>query len=279
MSYQDNNYDNSSQEMEDPCRHKIISVETISECPSSEWPATGVPGPLVVKTPVVLTEARVQVNIEAIVRLPRAAISIRKIEKDVHIKQCKILPFNDAHTIKAFIRGFVRKTIEFADIKCVDDDGISGGLDHLTTDIPFECATEIKTSVPIQGLTFYDPQPQGDIHFSSKHGMHTHSKESAFLNRQHFAEKPFCELIYAQVIELDTVEEKKGRFCGEHYAFDTIKEIMVVDLYVKILQRQQVDVPGKPAKKKGPFCIPDIRSSTYAARPIFHPVPRPKKTH
>lgn len=177
MSYQDSSYEEPSQEMEYQCRHELISVETISECPSSEWPATGVPGPLVIKTPVVLTEARVQVNMESVIRLPKSAISIRHIEKDVYIKQCKVLPYEDEHTVKVFLCGFVRKTIEFADIKCVDDDGVSGGIDHFTTDIPFECATEIKTKNPIQGRVFMNRSRRGNFYFLQSTGrMHTATK-------------------------------------------------------------------------------------------------------
>ena len=101
-------------------------------------------GKIVTKVPVVLAEVTLQVNIDTTIVFPEPVLEIKDIKKRLKITQCRLL----LPTNKLFVKGFVRKNIQYAspstDISESTSKSISSDLHSLTVDVPFTSITEIK---------------------------------------------------------------------------------------------------------------------------------------
>ncbi|WP_209125421.1 CsxC family protein [Alkalihalobacillus sp. BA299] len=205
-------------------------AQTLSQCESTPVDITGV-GDRVVKVPVVVAHEQIQVDIESVDRLPKPAREIKRIRKNVHLTQCKVVQSGLTGNVKLFLAGFVRKNIEFV-TSC------SGAIEHHTVEVPFSCV------VPLTTTNFEDQLSSikngvVDILFNDKKGMGMDMKERGILTVENFNEKPFCELEQAFITELDISEDWKPG-CN---VFRTLREKIILDLELKVLQVQQVFVP------------------------------------
>lgn len=220
----------------DCCEGKILTTRTLSECSNHHIPLGH---KVIARLPVVLAELLVQVDVESIIKLEEPALEIKRIMKNVHINQCKLL----LPTHKLFISGFVRKNIEFATVGCVSGRGISGDIKHTTVNIPFECVTKVEfDQEPCFALTV--PGADREIEFLNKCLLGANRNEQTFVDIERFTEKPFCELIFAHITEADIeCENIPVEFNPRENLFQTVKEKMVLHLMVKVLQNQQVKIP------------------------------------
>ncbi len=230
------------------CKHKVKHAKTLSECAAEFRPIIGVDGPLVAKIPVVLAEPEVQINVEALIPLPERALEIKRILKDLSITQCKLVPsgrfVDDDRIYKLFLAGCVRKNIEYATIDSspFNKRRISGDIRHTTVNVPFDCVVEVPLSPDV--LVFRDPRFFSErIDFISKCGLSRDPSEVILRNRADFQEMPFCEIIDAEVVELDIQEDGTCLVNGER-TFRKLREKMVIHVAFKILQTQQVNIPG-----------------------------------
>lgn len=238
------------------CKAQICSSKTLTECPGQDITPTGKKGPLVAKIPVVIAEKRVQIDVESVIKLEEPAIEIKRIRKNVFLTQCKLLPMsgmtNDGKitTGKLFLKGFVRKNIEFATAKCNKDNKIiSGDIRHTTVKVPFECITLITFAVPPEFCTRIN---QTEVEIFDPCILGKDMREQNFVDFECFTERPFCELEDARIIEIDVEKDcdcHDTRCCDccedKLETFQTITEKMVVFLRLKVLQNQQVTIPGK----------------------------------
>ena len=110
-----------------------------------------------VKVPAVLAELTIQFNVNSTISLPEPAIEIKNIKKRLKITQCILLQ----NTNMLFIKGFVRKNIDYSTRKCSTDEGICGDIRHCTMDVPFNCTT----AVIFNGLDPIDPIPTTSTEF------------------------------------------------------------------------------------------------------------------
>ncbi|HZG59773.1 MAG TPA: DUF3794 domain-containing protein [Anoxybacillus sp.] len=211
-------------------------------------------GKIITKVPVVLAELTVQINTDATIKFPEPVLEIKDVKKSVKLTQCRLL----LPTNKLFIKGFVRKNIQYAspckEIEPNTSKTIASDLHSLTVDIPFKCVTEIKDflSKPVMpemnkrhefDFLVSKPLPSG---YPEKDELQTsdlsqfHQESSQFYN-----ELPFCELISSKIIEwdeaIDRVHLPDSAPIGEGY-FSTIEEKMVLDITLKVLQNQQIRV-------------------------------------
>lgn len=224
------------------------------ECHSSEHEPHVSIGKLIAKVPVVLAELTLQVNVDEIIKFPEPVLEIKDIKKRLKLTQCRLL----LPTNKLFIKGFVRKNIQYAspsnDIDQSTSSTVASDLHSFTVDIPFSCVTEIKhfLTKPVnpennkrQEFDFFvsQPLPSG---FPEKDELLT-SDLSQFHqeSKQFYNELPFCELISSKIIEwdeaIDRVPFPSASPIGEGY-FTKIEEKMVVDFTIKVLQNQQIRV-------------------------------------
>lgn len=211
-------------------------------------------GKIVTKVPVVLAEVTLQVNLDTTITFPEPVLEIKDIKKRLKITQCRLL----LPTNKLFVKGFVRKNIQFAspctDISESTSKSVSSDLHSFTVDVPFQCVTEIKKFLthPVmpevnerQEFDFFvsKPLPSG---FPEKDELLT-SDLSQFHqeSKQFYNELPFCELISSKIIEWDEAIDRMplpGAHPIDEGFFTTIEEKMVVDFTLKVLQNQQVRI-------------------------------------
>lgn len=261
-----------------PCKAKIIENETLPECGGWKVTPNGINGPLVAKIPVVLAEKKIQIDVESKLKLEDKVYEIKRIKKNLFITQCELLPRageKDGCVLKSgklFLGGFVRKNIEYATIKCIGEDGnvVCGDIKYCDFDVEFKCVSEIEYDVPPVVFTTSD---QKEIIMNTnckcncscgKCGGNVIEKnpcEQQFEHIIRFVEKPYCEIESAEIFEVDIHEDHKPGECGscdfgtgcDHKpsvsSFNKIIEKMVINITLKILQDQQVNIPGKCCHK------------------------------
>lgn len=211
-------------------------------------------GKIITKVPVILASLGIQLNLDAKIKFPEAVLEIKDIKKRVKLTQCRLL----LPTKKLFIKGFVRKNIQYAspssEIEESTTTSVASDLHSLTVDIPFQHVTEIKRFLSFPVMPEVNKRQEFDFAVSkslpsgfpekdellSSDLSQFHQESSQFYN-----ELPFCELVSSKIIEwdeaLDRVPLPDKSPLGEGY-FTTMEEKMVLDLCINVLQKQQIRV-------------------------------------
>ncbi|MBU3188023.1 hypothetical protein K9O30_00250 [Clostridium bowmanii] len=203
-----------------------VSSQTLCLSDGFNIEPNGINGPLVVKVPVVLAQKNIQIDVESEIKLKEPFYEIKRIKKTVFLTQCKLLPLSGRIidgvpvTGKLFISGYVRKNIEYATADCVDKKVVSGRIAHTTVDCPFTTVTEVRYVItPLVNTTIGDTTT--------------------------FAETPFCELEAVRIIEDELIRDPICHPINDKVQlYNKIVEKMVVYINVKVLQVQQVNIPG-----------------------------------
>jgi hypothetical protein len=247
---------------------RTTSTET---CEATNVTPTPIPaGTPIIKVPVVLQEIQVQIPMHAEIDFPASqrVLEVKTIGKKTFVTQCKLLnrppvPGTDPATFigKVFLSGFVRKNIQYAANPTVDAQGeILSPINSLTVEVPWSCVARVEgfLNLPVGpftderadfGYLISQPLPN-DMNFAAKDRLEgTDLSQFHQLSTQFFNEMPFCELIQADIIEIDESLDRvpleggtgSQTIIGEG-TFTRLSEKMVLDLTVKLLQKQQVRV-------------------------------------
>ncbi|UOE53079.1 DUF3794 domain-containing protein [Bacillus sp. CMF12] len=244
-----------SDKHKDHKKHECQVKTTHCECESHEHhhPQVSI-GKIVAKVPVVLAELTLQINVDAVITFPEPVLEIKDIKKHVKLTQCRLL----LPTNKLFIKGFVRKNIQYAspspEIEPSTSKSVASDIHSFTTDIPFQCTTEIKKFItcPVMPKTnkrnefdflVSQPLPSG---FPEKDELQSNDLSQFHQeSKQFYNELPFCELISSKIIEWDEAIDREplptSSPLGEGY-FTKVEEKMVLDIDLKVLQKQQIRV-------------------------------------
>ncbi|MBY6053344.1 DUF3794 domain-containing protein [Cytobacillus firmus] len=211
-------------------------------------------GKITAKVPVVLAELSLQINVSTVITFPEPVLEIKDIKKTVKLTQCRLL----LPTNQLFVKGFVRKNIQYAapcpEIEMHTDKSVASDIHSYTVDVPFQCVTEIKKflTCPVMpeinhrhefDFLVSKPLPRG---FSEKDEIQ--SKDLSQFHQQsvqHYNELPFCELISSRIIEWDEAIDRRplpNRSQIGEGMFSKVEEKMVLDLVIKVLQKQQIRV-------------------------------------
>ncbi len=220
------------------------------------------------KVPVVLAEVTTQVNTDFTFTVPVPVLEIKTIGKRLKLTESVLaLPTN-----KLFLKGFVRKNIQFATPTTFTGTTVSSMIESLTIDVPFSCVTDLTGQ-------FITPPVQPSLNTRSEFEFLATSTSLAGTNgfatkdvlsmgdlsefdqvsQEFFNELPFVELISATFTEFDL---SIGRTPGtvvipsiaptttpppfEEGTFTMIEEKMVIDITLKVLQNQQIRVTSTP---------------------------------
>ncbi|MDD4169676.1 MAG: hypothetical protein PHD36_05380 [Desulfotomaculaceae bacterium] len=205
----------------------------------------------VAKVPVVLAELTVQVNVDSTITLPEPAYEVKQIKKKLKLTQC-ILAQN---TNKLFLKGFVRKNIDYSTREGSNHEGFCGDIRHCTVDVPWSCVTPIVYNVtpPAPAISNVTEEFQylrkGELgpEFAEKDFLASGDfSEFNQVSTEYFNELPFCELISATITEFDEFLCRKRphgvKVPFEEFEFRMIEEKMVIDLTLKVLQKRQVAI-------------------------------------
>ncbi|WP_066047196.1 CsxC family protein [Robertmurraya korlensis] len=208
------------------------------------------------KVPVVLGETTVQIDLDSIIEFPEPVLEIKKIKKNLKLVQCRLL----LPTNKLFLRGFVRKNIQYATPKAGGKDFVSSSIHSLTVDVPFQAVTQIdflnkpafKMGPKTSEFEYFNSSPLPHGYASKEKLLSADLSEYNQISGEVFNELPYCELIASQFIEMDEALDRKmgtvfgpeGEICApfEEGTFTKIEEKMVIELTLKVLQKQQVQM-------------------------------------
>ncbi|SHJ35989.1 hypothetical protein SAMN02745975_01905 [Geosporobacter subterraneus DSM 17957] len=242
---------------------KVIGGTAV-DCVNTPVPIRPLVTGAVAKIPVVLAELTVQINVNTIISLPEPALEIKDIKKHLKITQCLLLQ----DTNMLFIKGFIRKNIQYATPKCSNKEGVCGDIKHCTVDAPFSCTTPITFNgidpLPIipsetSEFRYFRKQDIKGPDFADKdHLLSSDLSEFNQISTEYFNELPFCELISSRIVEFDEflnpTHPTKGEFPFEERLFKKIEEKAVIYLTLKILQKRQVAVPPLGAVEDDDYC-------------------------
>ncbi len=203
-----------------------------------------------IKVPVVLAEPTLQIVLESNITLHPAATEIKRVKKNVFLNQVKLVPvaftrinntdFFNVTRAKLFVAGHIRKNIEYASHEC------KGTLQDRIVDVPFTGFADLNGDIttntngfilfPIIGIS-----ESAEANFLNDQTMLDARLDKAFFqNLVKYNEQPFGELVAANFFELDfspTLTSPEG-------TFSTLREKIVLDLTVKVLQVQQIKITG-----------------------------------
>ena len=235
------------------CRDNCVEVEStvLDNCTNTPVTPIGLSSGVVARIPVVLAEFTIRFNLHAYVDLPEQALEIKNVKKRIKITQCILLQ----PTNVLFIKGFVRKVIDYTTRKCSKRDGVCGEIHHCTIDVPFECSTPISfTTPPATLLTnteeefeYFRRSELPNQHFAEKD--HLLSGDLSEINQfkpENFNELPFCDLITANIYEFDEFIGREASYKDmlpfEEGLFSRLEEKMVIELTLQLLQNRRVSI-------------------------------------
>jgi len=226
------------------CDAKVLQSETLTGAENFYWPGGDF------KVERVLSEFVVQIDSEAEIKLNEPAYEIKRIEKQVFLKQCRFIP----STNKVFIEGYIRKNIEYATKSCSKYNVISGTIKDTTVHVPFKFYTKVDFKDAFPQII---PNPPSMVarYFDQKR-MGKDIREADRSNIEIFNEPIFCELEWSAIYDADINE--KGRPIDKipnEEEFQVFTDKSVIYLCIKLLQKQQIcwPFPVKEDHKKKPF--------------------------
>ncbi|WP_410429617.1 CsxC family protein [Metabacillus litoralis] len=240
-------------------------VKARTEVQLPDTPATPVVNPdltgAFIKVPLVLAETTLQIVVEADIPLDPPASEIKRVLKDVFLTQCKLVPvgpfteiddtgFFTSAGAKLFVEGFIRKNIEYAPKGC------NSALRTLTAKVPFSGFADLTQEGDLMNLPIFGfgEQRRGQF-IDPKHGESPRLDKYFFQNSVIYNEQPYCELISAEFFELDFSPhsfDSHNSKCSNNSSFNKLREKIVTDLTLKVLQVQQIPltIPGAAAAKQ-----------------------------
>ncbi len=225
------------------CEASVLQSETLTKAVNHPWPGGDF------KIPRVLAEFVVQVDSEAKIRLNEPAYEIKRIEKQIVLKQCRYI----ATTNKVFFEGYIRKNIEYATKTCSKYNTIAGVIKDTTVHVPVKFYTKVDFCTPPQIV----PNPPSLVarYFDEKR-MGKDIREADRSNIEIFNEPVYCELEWAAIYDADINDKGKpiDKIPNEE-EFQEFTDKSVIYLCIKLLQKQQVcwPFPDKLDMKKKPF--------------------------
>jgi hypothetical protein len=238
----------------DQCAIVTTQDESITE-QTAVIPTVITAGNVVVKIPVVLAETNITIPVEATITLDQIVMEIKRIKKNVFLTQSRLIPFSQDNRIGTgilFIAGFVRKNIEYATQTCPVGTSINvcGDIRQCTVQVPFNFTTRItflkqpifnENTTPSE-LEFFTDKLKG-CDACADPILGRNPCDQSFFFTEYFNEKPFVELVKADVAEID-IHKNSTSTCqnSTEQTFTQLTEKIVVNLTLKVLQNQQVRV-------------------------------------
>ncbi|RXJ04229.1 DUF3794 domain-containing protein [Anaerobacillus alkaliphilus] len=216
-----------------------------------------------VKVPVVLAETVVQLDLNPKIDFPEPVLEIKNIKKNLKITQCRLL----LPTNKLFIAGFVRKNIQYATPTHGSKDAVVSNIRSLTIDVPFKAVTEIdyirkpkfEFGPESREFTFFTKSDLPDGFSSKEHLLSADLSQYDQYSGEEYNQLPYCEILSSRFIQYDeSLDRKMGRVYDENHecidapfeegTFTKIEEKMVVEVKIKVLQEQQVNIGSRDRK-------------------------------
>ncbi len=203
--------------------------------------------------PVVLAQFELQMNIISNNKLPENVIEIKNVDNNIKITQCILLQTTDV----LFVKGYVRKNIEYTTSACSKAEGVCGDIKQCIIDIPFKCSTSVEFNGTEPAKIIPNIKVEFEYHkvydlpnqFAEKDElMSSDFSEYNQESTEYFNRLPYCNLISAKVVEANEYINRYRRNKGltfEEKEFDEIEQKMVVYIKLELLQERNVLIPPK----------------------------------
>jgi hypothetical protein len=203
-----------------------------------ETAIVSVPVTPTIKVPVVLAEPTLQIVVESDITLDPPATEIKRVVKNVFLEQVKLVPvaftridgtdFFEVTRAKLFVSGFIRKNIEYASNSC------NAPLQDRIADVGFNGFADLQNFLTRPKVAF--GQNNTAAFLNEKNQIVPRLDKFFFQNLVKYNEQPFGELVAANFFELDF----SPVMASPEGPFSTLREKIVLDLTVKVLQTQQI---------------------------------------
>ncbi|PFF56371.1 CsxC family protein [Bacillus thuringiensis] len=196
-----------------------------------------------VQMPVILAEKTIQIVVESNISLDPPAIEIKRILKNnVLLTQFELLPlafipipgtdYKLVKKAKLFLQGYIRKNIEYV------NDEYNGIIYNSIVNVPFSGSTDLIED-DFLSLALIASSSNTAFHFiNPKNGDLPHLEKCSFGDTVYYNKQPYCELVSTQLVGLDFTP----CLTNLNEPFNTFHEIIVLNLTLKILQIQQVQI-------------------------------------
>ncbi|KNY26237.1 CsxC family protein [Pseudobacteroides cellulosolvens] len=231
----------------------VLNSTTLLASPSQPKKVEGKKVPLVGKIPVVISEADVQVYVDATIQLEEPALEITRVKKNVFLTRSQLLLTDDKKSAKLLISGFVRNCIEYSTAKHVGQSSVSGKIRFTVVNIPFKCFT--KVDFITEPVTASNPQSSTSSAMSPD-GFGSDQFALSITNSEILNEKIYCELIESKIRQVDLKKdvETLTQACGKHTNERTFKaflESIVIEIKLRVMQNQSVFISPIAASGDG----------------------------
>lgn len=218
-----------------------IKSRNLDICPNTSVIPTGISSGIIARIPVVLAQLIIPFNLNSIINLPKEALEIKRIKKSLKLTQCTLLQ----PTSILFVKGFVRKSIEFSTVTSSSNHGIHGDVNHCTVDIPFECSTSVNFFIqPLDLIENTRKEFQYLEQDIKKDGKLSEFNE---ISEEFFNEAPFCKLLSSKIVDFNECihckSESDSSTSDKEKTFIEINEKMVLELKLEVLQNQPIVIP------------------------------------
>lgn len=170
----------------------------------------------IMKIPVILAEKNIQFNLEPVYDFEEPVLEIKNVKEQVYLLETNLIMVTKDYSKpvkgKLFVKGFVRKSIEYASLSEQNKNYVIGTMKNLILNIPFQFTSMIEFDIP--------PTNSNNL---------CYEPISCDIGSQH---------IYGTQIYDSTEKLEKNIPIN---IFKRVQEKMVINLDVKILQKQYVN--------------------------------------
>ena len=211
------------------------------------------------KIPIIIAEKNIDIPIESTFKLESPALDIKSMKKDVYLTSSNLLPLYQNHDMstplngKLFLEGFIRNKLDFSIAKGVHDNIINLDTESFIIYIPFKCTTLIQYKVPPifskkRNLDYIPIFISSDcVGFNNDYNENYNkdqNKENSQCVKYTNCETPpiNCEINQFKIHENITIIDKipYNKDFPIETKFNTIKENIIINLSLTLLQKQDV---------------------------------------
>lgn len=212
---------------------------------------------LILTLPVIIAETNIDIPIESTFILKKPALDINSMKKNVYLTNSILLPIYEKHDDysllngKLFLDGFIRNKLDFSVAKSIHDNIINLDTESIIVYIPFKCTTIIQYNSP---LIFNKEKPLDyiPIYISSDcDGFNKDYSNKKSTHSDGHIPSLKCEIKEVRINETYTLIDKAPfniDFPLETN-FHTIKENIIVNLSITLLQKQDVAMNSSSLQK------------------------------
>ncbi len=210
--------------------------------------------------PIIIAEKNIDIPIESTFKLKNSALEIKNMKNELYLTNSTLLPMYEEHDIsspfygKLFLEGFVRNKLDFSIAKSISDNLINLDTECVIVYIPFKCTSLIQYRVPPvfskEKTPDYIPlyMSCNCIDFNSDYNE-CHSNENPESTEYINCKTPpiACEIKEYKISETYSLLDKTpfNKNFPIEINFNTIKENIIINLSLTLLQEQDVSLNYK----------------------------------